>query len=428
MNTRRELLQGGAIVATYGGLLSLSGCTGVDLEPSDDLKTAEETTDGTDVSPNEADTESEDTEDGDEQEETDLDIGEVRFLESKPDGYGEYTDLDEPVYGADEEIWIYIEPSGVGIEDPDEKDPYYDVQVVFEFTDPNGESLRPLRQDLGETIADESALDQFYIWANYSIRRPTVGEYTVDIELVDQTTRQRVTETATFAIEDETLRLMNEFEKTVRDLTDAEINQVSLREGTVSVTYDSPYSRDEIELYDDVAEIAVAYADAIDQGLEADTLRTKGTDSDGKEIRIIVETERARKYIEGELFRDEYTQQIYNHWHVEVFRAVIEEETDITFERLAIRDDTFAVTYESTYETDEDAFDEEMGSIAGAFAGVIDNGLVVDRMRVSGTAADGTEFSYRAEADRAKALNEDEISMDEYLEHVFKTFRKRDNS
>lgn len=424
MNRRRDLLRAGTLLVTSGVLGAISGCTGrpddPEGEPGEDVP--EDTTTPAETEPNE--------ESADAQErEPQLGIERIRFLESPPDGYREYTEVDDATYGAEAEIVIYLEPTGVEFEPTGDGEQRFDLDVHISVTGPDGEELRPFRDDVSDTVSEDAASVDLYVAATYPIREPRVGEYTVDIEVIDQISRARAEETATFRIEDEQLRLLAEFRDRADAETDGEIERHSLRNGTLSVTIDSEYDIDDRRFYDDAAEMALAYAESVDGGLETDRLqisRADGPDDEGRPLSI--DSDRARAYADGELTEEEYLQGVYDNYYAIVFRQVVVEGTDIEFERISIGvDGTMSVTYTSAHAFNEDGFDDEVASVAGAYAGVIATGLSADQLRAGGEDAAGTGFSYRIDSETARKYGDDEIDEEAYLEAVFETLRERED-
>ncbi|MDR5674000.1 hypothetical protein AArcCO_1327 [Halalkaliarchaeum sp. AArc-CO] len=424
MNNRRDLLRAGTLLVTCGSLGAISGCTGTPADPEGEPEedVPEDTTTPEEADPNE------ETED-DPDREPQLGIERIRFLESPPDGYREYTEIEDATYGSEGEIVIYLEPTGVEFEPTDDGEQRFDLDVHISVTGPDGEELRPFRDDVSDTVSEDAASIDLYVAATYPIREPRVGEYTVDIEVLDRISRARAEETATFRIEDEQLRLLTEFRDRADAETDGEIDRHSLRDGTLSVTIDSPYEIDDRRFYDDVAELALAYAEAVAKGLETDRLqvsRSGGPDDYGRGVSI--DSTRAQAYADEELTDEEYLQDVYDNYYAVVFQQVIVEETEIEFERISMRDDgTLSVNYTAAHPFDDEGFDDEVASVAGAYAGVIATGLSADQLRAGGEDAEGTGFSYRIDSETARKYGDDEIDEEEYLEAVFETLRQRDD-
>lgn len=439
METRRTLLQSGA-AAIAGGLAATAGCTDAGPAEGGDSGGTEETsrdsgTHGKTESPGG---------EGSTERKPDLGIGRVRFLQEKPEGYRQYTEAPDATYEADESIWIYVEPTGVAFESTEGGERRFELRLRVSVTGPEGEEIRPLTETVSDTIPESADEPDVFVFAQYTVRNPGVGDYTVEISIADELSRGRASETATFSIEDETLRLLSQFRERVEERTDAEIQRDSLRDGTLSVTFSTPHSRDERPFYDDAAEMALAYAAVVDEGLSTDSLRLRpvegddgddsrtdedGAENDGEEeVRrpITIDAERARSYNADELSREEYVQPLYDRYLTEIFRQMIDEGTDAEIDRVSIRDGTLSLDYETPHALSDDVFHEDVGYIVGAYAGVIDEGLSTETLRVRGTDGEGEEFFYAAETETAKTYVDGEITEEEYVDRVYESFRPRD--
>lgn len=281
MVSRRRILRAGACVGCAVGLSMGAGCLSEDAGESGD--------DGTGPS--------------DEEDDRDLGIDHVRFVDGEPTGYRSYTEIEDRSYGIDvESVWLYFEPTGVSVGNGNDEDgPAYEIRAVVTMTDPDGEQRRSQRDEL-----EGDEMDDPYVAIEYPVRRPTLGEYSLEIELLDQNTGNRATETVTFAIEDEQLELRDEFREHVEAETDVDVDRLVIDDGALRFTYHSSYSADDGDLYEEVGAIV------IERGLAVDSLRATGFDSEDERFTYHVETEKARAWNEGEITDQEYSDHVHD--------------------------------------------------------------------------------------------------------------------
>lgn len=121
---------------------------------------------------------------------------------------------------------------------------------------------------------------------------------------------------------------------------------------------------------------------------------------------------------------------------LEAFTSTIETETDAVVERLEHREDLLRLVYESAHafadweegtEAERTPFAEEIAAIAGAHAGIVDEGFPADPLRATGTDTDDAAFVFTIDDDTVTAYAADEIDAEEYLESVLGSLRLRED-
>lgn len=240
-------------------------------------------------------------------------IEHIRFVEDQPTGYRQYTALDEPVYGADDVIWLYCEPTGLTVETRDGEQ-WVEFNASMTATGPDGDDVGRTSNEFEMRIPEEEDIEELFVFFNLELRRPELGEHTVEVTIRDQVHRGTVTETTSFTIEDEDLSLVEIFEEVVTDELDIDIERLTFRNDTLTLDYRSThsYEDDEEEFDIEVAYISGAYAGVIDSGLSAEMFRGLVEDADGTELSYRIETETVRKHNEGELSDSEFLDAVFN--------------------------------------------------------------------------------------------------------------------
>lgn len=311
MVRRRPVLHRIAALVVAGSGAGLAGCTfeigdvpgdeerRPESEPEDDV------TDDDPKTVRDDDDVKDDSDDDGTEDEPELGIEHIRFVEEEPTGYREYTEVSE--YGPDDTIWIYFEPRGFELEERD-GERWFDLGVTASVTDPDGEDVRPVRDEVSEAIPDGRDPEDVFLYVDLSIRSPMVGEYTVDLRVRDRVRRGSASESTSFTIADEELELIARFRESIEDLTEVEIERLTMDDETLRLVYQSPSSGGDV--YEEVGVVAGAYAGVIESGLSAESLVATGTDADGDSFVFTIETEKATAWNEGEITEDEYVEYV----------------------------------------------------------------------------------------------------------------------
>lgn len=112
---------------------------------------------------------------------------------------------------------------------------------------------------------------------------------------------------------------------------------------------------------------------------------------------------------------------------IPVFEALVESE-GMTVDTAEMQGDTFVVEYRSSATTEQEILNE-MGYVAGAYAGMVKEGHTSDRMEVAIFNQDGVKAgTFYVEYDWAEAFANDEITADEFALRVYSTLEAENQS
>lgn len=241
-----------------------------------------------------------------------LGIEHIRFTEDQPTGYRQFTAVDDAVYGADDDIWVYCEPKGLTVETRDGEQ-WVAFNASLTATGPDGDVVSSTSDDFSIEIPEEEDIEEVFVFFDLNLRRPVLGEHTVEITVQDRVHRGSVTETTSFTIEDENLALLDVFEDVVTDELDIEIEELRLRDGTVRLEYRSAYTHEdeEREFIGEMGYISGSYAGIVSAGLSAERLRSVGEDASGTEFSYTVETDLAQQLIDEEITEEEFIEEVH---------------------------------------------------------------------------------------------------------------------
>lgn len=242
--------------------------------------------------------------------EPDLAIEHVEFVEDQPTDYREYTQVDDAVYGADDSIWLYVEPTGVALERRDGEE-WFDIRLSVTPTDPDGEERRGITESIAQPVLADRDIDKLYLYASIDVRDPVAGEYTFEIEVSDTIGRNEARTTVTARIEDRDLELVEILREVIEEETDVDIEQLRLRGETVSLVYHSPHEFDAEDFDGDVGYVAGAYSVLAGEGIDAEQLRVSGTDADDQEFAFRIVTETAAAFDRDEITEDDYLEHVF---------------------------------------------------------------------------------------------------------------------
>jgi|GEM_PF-2586479 len=367
--------------------------------------------------------------------------------------YGEYTQVDSRRYTAGENIWMYLEFDNVT---PVDDGPH--LETFWEFVDPYENVLMETTDSVRvESLSDGSSERGAYVTQGIhtdAITLPSAGEYTVKAEITDVGSEK--------AIElSESVRITE-----VLELDDVVfIEEKPTEAGEYQERDNAVYGPDEtVWVYMQPRGVGVEQTAADEWKTKLNVIATP-TDPDGEELRSFRETMEVTMTEPGDTDRlfvaadivinrpmlGEYTLAVECRDHitgdttsttrsfqmggpelegVERFREIILEDTEIEIERLDLRDgedeQTLSLHYSTAHAYSTEEIDEEFGHIAGAFAVVLSEEFAPDSFRAVGTDAEGTEFSFSVDSDVARQFMADEISSEEYAEHVIRRLRQRD--
>lgn len=381
-----------------------------------------------------------------------LSVERLRFCAEQPTGYRQYDEQPGATYAPGDVVWLYLEPSTVGTEPAGEGQVRFAFDATWTVYAPDGEELETFSDTVGRTVPESNDLSELFLTLNVSPSMPfDEGTHRVEIELEDTFAGTRATRSAEFEVSApfsiERIRFLEDEPAGYRQYT--EQPDAEYRASDTVWVYVEPDSV-ELEQRDDGDrwyELGVTVRTVGPDGTE--DLQVKDTvnnplaaDRDPEKLFLVVSFDLRRgtpgEYtvdivvhdrVGGERATDSATFTLVNvdQRLLELFERVIEDdpESEMTVERLAVAEGTCRLTYttESTY--GEADFYAEVGFIAGAYAGLIEEGFSAENLRATGHDADDQEFAFEIDSANARAMNEGEISDDDYREHVLGSLHRR---
>ncbi len=440
LNRRRALQAGTTLVFAT----AVSGCLGNGDDDADDRDDANGRENGDDD-------DGQDERNG--RQAGELAIEHLRLLADQPTDYREYEPVEDRRYSADSVVWFYFEPVGVTTEDAGEGQKRIELSSSLTVTR-RGETVTTVEEQFHRDIAD-GATDELYLFFQFTspITPPPSGRYSAELSLTDELADQTVTETASFTIEAD----VQIHELGIDHVRFVDAEPTGFREYTAVAdpVYDAS---DDIWMYFEPTGIAVEQqnADGVTDFQASATL----TDPDGEDAGRVSDrvtlsipdgesTDELFVYFELSLREPrvgEYTVELsvfdrllmkeatetttftiddVGLERLEILREVVEDETDIDIHSLRLRDEgeQIRLRYDSAvaYEDNPDEFSGEVGYIAGAYAGLLDEAFMPVRLSASGEDTSGAEFRYRVESDIAIEFLEEEITDEEFIDAVFET-------
>jgi hypothetical protein len=445
--TRRTLLTVGASM-----VVGVAGCLGV----SDDGTTG---TQG----------EKTDTATGTQGEKTDtatrtapasLSIEHVRLCAEEPTGYREYVQQPDTTYDPGDVVWVYLEPSSVGTESAGSGERRFSYDVTWTVFGPDGAPVETLSETIEREVPESSDLSELFLTLSFS--PPTAfeaGEHRIQIELTDTITGAETVESVRFDVTDadgqtgsrafalDHFRFLDSEPSGYREYSALEEatygpdERIWLYVEPVGVTFERVDGGRWYEL--DVS-VTITGPDGETSLPVKETVRRQLPESrDPETLYLAVDFAAPRpttgEYtaeisvrdvlaVEGTSMETTFTVEDPAQQYLSAFREVITAETEIVVDRLRLNDAVLRLWYRTPNTYGEAAFDGEVGFVAGAYAGLLEEGLSATRLRVSGTDGDGQEFVYEVDSERARAWNDGESTRDEYLDHVFDTLERRDSA
>lgn len=387
-----------------------------------------------------------DDDDDEEQPDSDLGIEHVRFLSEEPAGYRDYTEVEDDSYEPGELVWIYFEPVGLSTTDAGDGAAEIDFRMELEVTDPAGEQF-DFDDDVTREIPD-GAVDEQYLYWSFTPPSPiTTGEYTAELSLVDEIADESVQQATTFTIGEE-------LPVTPAD----ELSIEHVRRVATEPTGYRDYQLVEDGIYDQ-GETVWLYYEPVGLTPEA---------SDDDQVRVRVDTTLAVVDPEGRsesfhdshdltLTADEYD-ELYLSWEMTLedlgvydltieisdaigdddaenstavivqpedpraaFQETIATELDVTIESVVVENGLVKLVYATPNPMGSSPASQQIGYIAGVFAGLIHLEWDVNGLEAMVTDEHGDEYVFSITRELAEAYLAGEITDDEYASEIIET-------
>lgn len=235
----------------------------------------------------------------------------LRFLDSEPTGYREYSELEEATYEPDDRIWLYFEPVGVTFERVD-GERWYELDVSVTVTGPDGKTSMPVKQTVRQQLPESRDPEKLYLAVDFAAPGPTTGEYTTEITVRDVLAVEGTSMETTFTVDEPAQRYLSVFREVITAETEIDIERLDLTDGVLRLWYRTPHTYRDEAFGAEVGFVAGAYAGLLEEGLSATRLRVAGTDGDDQEFVYEIDAEIARAWNAGESTRDEYLEHVFD--------------------------------------------------------------------------------------------------------------------
>lgn len=434
--TRRRTLAAGATLVTTG---ALAGCLDGGSGGTGPTRTATGTKRSTTAQP--------------------LAIEHLKLLYEKPADYREYDVNQVGVFAADDVVWLYVEPVGVTTEAAGAGEERIQLQSTLTVTGPDGQE-RETTDETFDRDVPSGGTDELYLFFHFT---PTSladsGEYTAELTVRDELADETAETSTSFTMVGLPTTEPPAFD--LENLVFVESEPTGYREYT-PVT-DAVYGPDDvIWLYVEPIGVRTETRTEDDRWIDL-SVRVTTTDPDGTERLAVserIERALAEERAVDELYLTasvELQRPTVGEYDVELevrdrigresatttasftiedddialvdgFRTAIEESDDIDVEidRLRLDESVLRFRYTSSNPYGAEAFDAEVGYVAGAYAAVVDEGLDADRLRASGQDTADTKFAYRIDSAVAQDYMDRAITESEYVDHIFDSLHVRD--
>lgn len=288
MNLRRRRFVG-LVSALAAG--PLAGCPDQGGEPGDGETTEPETTESAD--------------DGEP-----LSMARVDLAAGEPQGYREYDPVEDATFGADEVVWLYLEPDGVATEPADSGEKRFSLAATYSVADPTGSEVDSEAQTFERAVPASRDLDDLFLYFFFTPESPTAsGEYQWTVDLRDEIDGERARATAQFTIETGT-DFVPQFRGPIESDLDVEIVELQVGAEAVDFEYETDAPLDSEDGRYQIGFVAGRYARVVQSGWEAEQLRVVVTDGNGDRYRWHVTAETARAWNADEVTDEEFVRRV----------------------------------------------------------------------------------------------------------------------
>lgn len=376
-----------------------------------------------------------------------LTITNIAFSDGEPSGYREFEEVNSTTFEQSDVVWIYFEPAGFERESIGDGEVEVDIGMSFSVTGSGGEELVSDTDTLARTAPEDGNVDAFFV-GNFQPPIPAPGgEYTATLTVTDRIADAEAEETTTFTVEaGEELAIENTtflagrprgyqdfdtvpddtydvtdpirvyFEPTGFGTTETEdgelrldmITSLRITDSQGAVVYDNDdvlrttLSEEQIEEY--FAFWGANLPTDVDPGEYTAEITLEDQISEQT-----VETTATFRLESAD--RSQYGQQFLN---------AINSELNVTV--TGFEDGRTAnLTYDTPASRGSSTAEEQIGYIAGAFAGLVGQGWSVDRLVATLTDSNGERYRFNADAETAQAYVDGELTDEQYASEVLST-------
>lgn len=241
-----------------------------------------------------------------------LAIENVTFIESRPDGYREYTEVAGDTYTVGDRLWLYFEPAEFYTTETDSGQAEYDLVTTLVITNPDGTEVFDQDDLIRMTIDEDEVDEQFIFWTVPIQEGSEPGEYTATVSLEDQLSDRETETTATFTVQEPQLSAPAEtFVEFIDSELDVEI--ADFGEGDVAtLAYGSTHPMGTEGSATEIAFIAATFAESVGDGWDVDRLLVTVTDGAGDSYQYQIARDTAMAYYDDELTDDQYRDLVYD--------------------------------------------------------------------------------------------------------------------
>lgn len=376
-----------------------------------------------------------------------LTVTNIAFSDGEPLGYRDFEEIENTTFEQSDVVWVYFEPAGFERDSIGGGEAEVDIEMSFSVTGPDGEELVSDTDTLARTAPEDGSVDAFFV-GNFQPPIPAPGgEYTVTLTVTDRIADAEAEETTTFTVEageelaienvtfiadqprgyrdfdtvsDDTYDVTDPirvyFEPTGFGTTDAAEGELRLDMITSLRITDSQgtvvYENDDVlrmTLSEDQIEEYFAFWGA---NLPADVDPGEYTAEITLEDQISEQTaETTAPFRLESADRSQYGRQFLN---------AINSELNVTVTGFE-EGRTANLTYDTPASSDSSTAEEQIGDIAGAFAGLVGQGWSVDRLVATLTDSDDERSRFNTDAETAQAYIDGELTDEQYVSEVLST-------
>ncbi|MEF8776393.1 MAG: hypothetical protein V5A43_07820 [Haloarculaceae archaeon] len=129
-----------------------------------------------------------------------LELAEVTFCQSQPEGYEDYEPAPDATYGPADVIWVYLEPRGAAI-DRSGAAPRVRMTQSVDVVGPHDEVVLSDEQALERELPSPDAADRLYLTSDVALSQPPhAGDHRLSITATDEVAAESVSETRSFTV------------------------------------------------------------------------------------------------------------------------------------------------------------------------------------------------------------------------------------
>lgn len=237
-------------------------------------------------------------------------IDHVRVVDEQPDGYRDYVEVADGVFGLDDVVWFYLEPIGIETESANAGEVNIDLDATIEVYDPSDERLMDDTTRIDRTIA-EASLDELYLYFFFGPPlNADPGSYRAELQVTDSLSGESESTSVTFELSLDETDVDAHFTSYLSENLDIEVTTITSADRTVILHYDSSHQHHDDGGFD-IGFIAGAFSRYIVHGWDVDILEVEVTYGDGSTYGFWIEATDAMAFAEGTLSEEAYIDSVF---------------------------------------------------------------------------------------------------------------------